>query len=105
MVAHEHTATGMRFTLNGELARVLKNLVDDLKTERARALARAEAAEALLREAGAVLDCFGACADDWAEMGDNRIVNPERLVWGGTPIFVGNLRAARDLAAKIREHG
>lgn len=50
MVAHEHTATGMRFTLNGELARFLKDLVDDLETERARADAAEARAEALAAE-------------------------------------------------------
>lgn len=69
------------------------------------ALARANAAEALLREAGELLDCFGICADDWDEMGDNRIVNLQRHGKGDQPIYVSELRAARALADKIRGCG
>lgn len=94
-----------------DAARALVGAAEALHvTELARERARADAAEALLREAGGVLEPFARAADNAdakakllaAEgMHSGQMTPGTRTAWGITYAYVADARA---LADKIREH-
>lgn len=77
----------------------------ELKADFSNLRARAEAAEALLKEAGKALEPFAQEADAWEGYSDIEAIVEDFPSYCGRNIRVSDLRAARSIASKIGGKG